>query len=243
VVKATVYVVALTEPTANVFHTTLHALDLANGSNVKPPVEISPSAVLSDGSTLTFDAKNDLVFIEAPKGAGSVRKLETATGKISTIAEGMNEPHGLTVDGQGRYVIADTFNHRIVRVDPATGALTVIAGAKERKGFAGDGGPATAATLDQPRQVSSDKAGNLFFADDSTNRVRRIGTDGVITTVAGNGTTNVSGDDGPALAAGMRGVWGVVVNAAGDLFIASPPAARVRKVDAKTGIITAVGTP
>jgi streptogramin lyase len=192
---------------------------------------------------IAFDAKNDLVFIESPKGAGSVRKLETATGKISTIAEGMNEPHGLTLDGQGRYVIADTFNHRIVRVDPATGALTVIAGATERKGFAGDGGPATAATLDQPRQVSYDKTGNLFFADDATNRVRRIGTDGMITTVAGNGTTNISGDDGPALGAGMRGTWGVVVNAAGDLFIASPPAARVRKVDAKTGVITAVGAP
>ena len=192
---------------------------------------------------IAFDVKNDLVFIESPKGAGSVRKLETATGKISTIAEGMNEPHGLTLDGQGRYVIADTFNHRIVRVDPATGALTVIAGAKDRKGFAGDGGPATAASLDQPRQVSYDRAGNLFFADDATNRVRRVGTDGVITTVAGNGTTNISGDDGPALAAGMRATWGVVVNAAGDLFIASPPAARVRKVDAKTGIITAVGTP
>jgi len=192
---------------------------------------------------IAFDAKSDMVFIESPVGGGSVRKLEVASGKITTIAEGMNEPHGLALDGAGRYVVADTKNHRIVRVDPATGAMTTIAGDKERKGFAGDGGPATAATLDQPRQVSYDKNGNLFFADDATNRVRRIGTDGIITTVAGDGSTNISGDGGLALAAGMRGVWGVVVNAAGDLYIASPPAARVRKVDAKTGIITSVGTP
>ena len=192
---------------------------------------------------IAFDAKNDMIFIESPVGGGSVRKLETATGKITTIAEGFNEPHGLTLDSAGRYIVADTKNHRIVRVDPASGAVATIAGDRERKGFAGDGGPATAATLDQPRQVSYDKNGNLFFADDATNRVRKIGTDGVITTVAGDGSTNISGDGGPALAAGMRGVWGIIVNAAGDLYIASPPAARVRKVDAKTGIITSVGTP
>ena len=192
---------------------------------------------------IAFDAKNDMVFIESPVGGGSVRKLETTTGKITTIAEGFNEPHGLALDSAGRYIVADTKNHRIVRVDPTTGAATTIAGDTSRKGFAGDGGAATAATLDQPRQVSFDKSGNLFFADDATNRIRRVGTDGVITTVAGDGSTNISGDNGPALAAGMRGVWGVVVNAAGDLYIASPPAARVRKVDAKTGIITSIGAP
>ena len=192
---------------------------------------------------IAFDAKNDMAFIESPPGGGSVRKLETATGKITTIADGFNEPHGLTLDSAGRYIVADTKNHRIVRVDPSTGAVTPLAGDASRKGFAGDGGLATAATLDQPRQVSFDKSGNLFFADDATNRVRRIGTDGVITTVAGDGSTNISGDNGSALAAGMRGVWGVVVNSAGDLFIASPPAARVRKVDAKTGVITSLGAP
>jgi DNA-binding beta-propeller fold protein YncE len=192
---------------------------------------------------IAFDAKNDMVFIESPKGAGSVRKLETATGKITTIAEGLSEPHGLTLDSDGRYVIADTMNHRIVRVDPTSGALSVIAGSKDQKGFAGDGGPATAAKLDQPRQVSYDRAGDLYFADDATNRIRKIAKDGTITTVAGDGSATLAGDDGPALKAGMRGAWGVVVNRAGDIFIASPPAARIRKVDAKTGNIVAVGTP
>lgn len=192
---------------------------------------------------IAFDAKNDMVFIESPKGAGSVRKLETATGRITTIAEGLNEPHGLTLDADGRYVIADTQNHRIVRVDPASGALSVLAGSKERKGFAGDGGTAAAATLDQPRQVVYDRSGDLFFADDATNRIRKIAKDGTITTVAGDGSATVAGDDGPALKAGMRGVWGVAVSSAGDIFVASPAAARIRRIDAKTGNIVAVGTP
>src|SRR3954468_11208617 len=209
------------------------------GGAVGPPTAVDIPWVYA----IAFDAKNDMVFIESPVGGGSVRKLETTSGKITTIAEGFNEPHGLTLDNAGRYIGADTKNPRIVRVDPATGALTTIAGDKDRKGFAGDGGQASTATLDQPRQVSYDKSGNLFFADDGTNRVRGIGTDGVITTVAGDGSTNISGDGGPALTAGMRNVWGVVVNSAGDLFIASPPAARVRKVDAKTGVITSIGTP
>jgi streptogramin lyase len=192
---------------------------------------------------IAFDAKDDMVFIESPKGAGSVRKLETATGKITTIAEGLNEPHGLTLDSAGRYVIADTFNHRIVRVDAATGTTTVLAGSKDRKGSAGDGGPASAATLDQPRQLVYDKVGNLFFADDGSGRVRKIDAAGVITTVAGNGRTATTGDGGPAIEAGMPGVWGVVVSAAGDLYVAAPQSAAVRRIDSKSGMISRLGTP
>ena len=177
---------------------------------------------------LAFDAKNDMLFIESPKGAGSLRKLETATGKITTIADGFNEPHGLTIDPGGRYVVADTMNHRIVRVDPATGAVTVIAGDSDVK---------------QPRQVSYDRKGDLYFADDAANRVARITKDGTITTVAGDGSASIGGDDGPALKAGLRGAWGVVVNSAGDVYIGEPQANRLRKVDARTGNIVTVGLP
>ena len=177
---------------------------------------------------IAFDAKNDMVFIESPKGGGSVRKLETATGKITTVAEGFNEPHGLAIDPDGRYVVADTMNHRIVRVDPATGAVSLIAGEKDVK---------------QPRQVSYDRNGDLYFADDGANRIGRIAKDGTITTVAGDGSATIAGDDGPALKAGLRGAWGVVVNSAGDVFIGEPQAARLRKVDGKTGNIVVVGTP
>ena len=192
---------------------------------------------------IAFDRNNDMVFIESPPGGGSVRKLQMATGTITTVAAGLKEPHGLAIDAQGRYIVADTMHHRIVRVDPATGTLTVIAGSSDRHGFGGDGGPATAATLDQPRQVAFDRSGALFFADDAANRIRRIGPDGAIATVAGDGSTGLGGDGGPASAAGLRGVWGVAVTDAGDLYVASPPAARVRKVDGSTQVISTVGPP
>ena len=177
---------------------------------------------------IAFDGKNDMVFIESPKGGGSVRKLDMATGKVTTIAEGFNEPHGLTIDPDGRYVVADTMNHRIVRVDPATGAVSLIAGEKDVK---------------QPRQVTYDRKGDLYFADDGANRIGRIAKDGTITTVAGDGSATIAGDGGPALKAGLRGAWGVAVNSAGDVFIGEPQAAHLRKVDATSGNVVAVGTP
>ena len=187
---------------------------------------------------IAFDAKDDMVFIEG----GLVRKLALATGTITTIAQGLNEPHGLAIDRDGSYVISETTAHRIVRVDPATGAITTVAGTKDLAGFAGDGGSATAAQLNKPRQLTFDKSGALYFADEGNGRVRRI-ANGTIATVAGNGSSTLAGDGGPGVAAGMRSVWGVAVNSAGDLYIASPPAAAVRKVDAKTGIITTLGAP
>jgi len=161
---------------------------------------------------IAFDAKNDMLFIESPKGSGSLRKLDTKTGTITTIAGGFNEPHGLTIDPDGNYVVADTLNHRIVRVAAATGALTVLAGEKD---------------LRQPRQVTYDRKGDLYFADDGANRIGRIAKDGTITTVAD----------------GVLGAWGVAVNTAGDVFFAETRAARLRKVDAKTGNVVPVGTP
>ena len=161
---------------------------------------------------ITFDAKNDMLFIESPKGGGSLRKLDTQSGTITTIAGGFNEPHGLTIDPEGNYVVADTLNHRIVRVAAATGAVTVLAGEKD---------------LRQPRQVTYGSKGDLYFADDAANRIGRIAKDGTVTTVAD----------------GLLGAWGVAVNSAGDVFFAETRAARLRKVDAKTGNIEMVGTP
>ena len=204
------------------------------GGAVGAPTAIDIASVYA----IAFDAKDDMVFIEA----GLVRKLALATGTLTTIALGLNEPHGLTIDNDGSYLISETTAHRIVRVDPATGSITTVAGVKDQAGFAGDGGSATAAQLNRPRQLSLDKSGALYVADEGNGRVRKI-ANGTITTVAGNGSTTLAGDGGPALAAGMRGVWGVAVNSAGDLYIASPPAAAVRKVDAKTGIITTLGQP
>ena len=204
---------------------------------------------------IQFDANGDLVFLED----NMVRKLALASGTITTIAgslekgaagEGgpaakaqLNEPHGMRLDRAGNIFVSDTTSHRIIRIDAATGLLTRIAGTTGQSGFAGDGGPATGAKLNEPRHLAFDAAGNLFVADQMNNRVRRVATDGTISTVVGDGTNTFAGDGGPATAAAVRSVWGIAVNSAGDLFVASPPSARVRRVDAKTGVISALTKP
>jgi sugar lactone lactonase YvrE len=118
------------------------------------------------------------------------------------------------------------------------GIITTAVGTGE-KGFAGDGGPAAAALLDGPFDVVFDAAGNLYFADTFNNRIRRVeAKGGVITTVAGNGEEGYSGDGGPATRAALNQPYGIVIDRAGNLYIADRLNRRVRRVDAATGIIT-----
>jgi sugar lactone lactonase YvrE len=112
------------------------------------------------------------------------------------------------------------------------------------KGFAGDGGPAEKALLNGPFDVCFDRAGNLYFSDTFNNRIRRVDArSGVIATVAGNGDKGFSGDGGPAVNAALNEPYGVVIDRAGNLFIADRLNRRVRRVDAASGIIsTLAGT-
>ncbi len=124
----------------------------------------------------------------------------------------------------------------------AQGVITTIAG-NGSVGFAGDGGPATAATLGQPCGVTVDKAGNVYIADGLNQRVRKVDTSGKITTVAGNGLPLMSGDGGPATSAGLSfvttgaGHCGLAVDGSGNLYISDTGDNRVRKVS-PSGIIT-----
>jgi sugar lactone lactonase YvrE len=107
--------------------------------------------------------------------------------------------------------------------------------------FKGDGGAAASASLSNPRAVTVDATGNLYISDSTNNRVRKVdGTTGVITTVAGNGTRDFSGDGGLATKASLAFPMGLTVDTEGNLFIADARNHRIRRVDAKTGIITTV---
>ncbi len=120
----------------------------------------------------------------------------------------------------------------------ADGIITTAVGTGE-KGFAGDGGPATAALLNGPFDVVFDGAGNLFFSDTFNNRIRRVDArTGIITTVAGNGDKGYSGDGGPAAQAALAEPYGVVVDRAGNLYVADRLNRRVRRIDAASGTIT-----
>ena len=149
-------------------------------------------------------------------------------------------PAGVAVDGAGNLYIADASNNGIRKVD-STGTITTIAGTGEF-GFSGDGGPAVAAQLRSPRGVAVDSAGNVYIADSSNRRIRKIDSTGTITTIAGTGRLGFSGDGGPAVAAQLRSPYGVAVDGAGNLYIADASNNGIRKVDSTGTITTIAGT-
>ncbi|MCP2297176.1 NHL repeat-containing protein [Nocardia amikacinitolerans] len=183
-----------------------------------------------------------------------VRRVDHATGVITTVAgtgtggyngdnrpainADLNEPCGVAVDGAGNLYIADLFNERVRRVDPA-GVITTVAGAGTQ-GYNGDNQPAIIAELSQPCGVAVDGAGNLYIADRYNQRVRRVDPAGVITTVAGTGTAGYSGDNQLAVNAELQDPDGVAVDGPGNLYIADTGNQRVRRVDHATGVITTV---
>ena len=164
-----------------------------------------------------------------------VRRVDTA-GAITTIAGNgtfgvggdggeataatLANPFDATIDAQGRIYIADTFNHRIRRVD-LDGTITTVAGTG-LSGFSGDGGPATAAELFEPDGVVLDAQGRIYIADTVNDRVRMVDTTGVITTIAGNGAPSVL--DHP---------HGVAIDLQGRVVIADTYNHRIRRVDAR----------
>jgi uncharacterized protein (TIGR03437 family) len=143
----------------------------------------------------------------------------------------------VAVDPSGNVYIADAGNNCIRRI--SGGIISTVAGTGVA-GFSGDGGPATSASLNGPVSIAIDAAGNLYIADGSNNRIRKL-SGGIITTVAGTGVAGFSGDGGPATLAslgGPSGALGVAMDTAGNLYIADTDNNRVRKISG--GTITTV---
>ncbi|MCW5978923.1 MAG: hypothetical protein KIT09_12635 [Bryobacteraceae bacterium] len=149
-------------------------------------------------------------------------------------AAGIFLPIRCAVDANGVMYIAEQGAHRIRRV-AANGTITTIAGNGTR-GFAGDGGPAANAILDNPTAVAVDYAGNVYFSDQGNQRIRRIAANGTIGAFAGNGSVGFSGDNGPAAAAQFNFPGGLAVDQAGNLFMTDGPNHRGRWID-RDGII------
>lgn len=183
-----------------------------------------------------------------------VRKIDGATGVITTIAgtgtagysgDGMtataaqlNYPITLAIDGSGSIYICDAVNHRIRKISSG-GTISTVAGTGVL-GFSGDGGAATAATMNYPYGVAVDATGNIYVSDQVNHRIRKISATGIITTICGTGSAGYSGDGGPATAAGINNPTQVWLDAGGNLLFADRNNHAVRKINLTTGVISAV---
>ncbi len=215
---------------------------------------LATSAELDYPYGVVVDSAGDIY--ESDYGDGRVRKVTASTGKIATVAgDGTGgysgdggpatsaelfEPLGLALDSAGNLYIADSYNNRIRKVTLATGIISTVAG-NGTKGYSGDGGAATSAELNDPHAVALDSAGNIYIADSLNNRIRKVTVStGKISTVAGNGTQGYSGDGGAATSAELYWPMGVVIDGAGDIYLADTYNWRVREVTVSTGIISTV---
>jgi streptogramin lyase len=154
------------------------------------------------------------------------------------VSARINDPYGLVRGPDGALWFCEHNGHRIRRIAP-DGTITTVAGTGER-GYTGDGGPASAATLDLPHEIRFDRGGNLLIADTGNNAVRRVdGKTGIITTIAGGPSRRgYAGDGGPALTASLRGPHSIQLDAAGKLYICDAGNHVIRIVDPATGLIT-----
>ncbi len=198
-------------------------------------------ALDSAGNLYVSDTNNNRVRKITPAGivsaiAGNGTSGSAGDGAAATSAA-LRTPVGLAMGSNGNLYIADSGNARIRMVNPQ-GIITTVAG-NGTAGFAGDGGAATAASLNTPANVAVDSAGNLYIADRNNFRVRKVDSKGTITTFAGTGVDGTSGDGGPAAAAALGFVSSVAVDSAGNLFIGDPQQGRIRMVS-PTGIITTI---
>ncbi len=166
--------------------------------------------------------------------AGGVYNFGLGDGGWATNAT-LSYPYGVAAGRTGILYIADTLHDRIRKVD-ANGIISTVAG-NGTNGFAGDGGEATNAELSLPVDLTVDGSGNLFVVDGGNNRIREVSTNGVITTVAGDGTVGFAGDGGLAINAELNNPIGLAMDSDSNLYIADKFNNRIRKVDAN-GVIT-----
>jgi|ERR1035437_1318679 hypothetical protein len=188
-----------------------------------------------------------------------VRKIDAATGIITTIAGGVHYPatatdtidniqatsarlkgcRGICIDNMGNLLIADG-NNKVKKVNLSSGIITTVAG-NGTPGYTGDGGPATAAQLAGVFDVAVDASNNIYIDDDNNSVIRRVdAVTGIITTVAGNGTPGYTGDGGPATSATLRQPYGIYIDSINNIYIAEIGNFAIRKVTATTGIITTI---
>lgn len=213
---------------------------------------LATNAQLNQPLGIALDSKGNLFIADTLNGR--IRMVDAA-GIVTTVAGNGSEefggdngpateamfarPVGLAVDTRGHVYVADVFNNRI-RKFTVGGKISTVAG-DGIGGYSGDGGPAVMAQLNRPRDVALDKHGNLYIADMDNHRIRRVGPDGVIVTVAGDGEEGYNGDGLLAVEAKLRFPRAVDVDQVGRILIADLGNHRIRRVELDGRIQTVVG--
>ncbi len=242
------HVIRKIDRTSGLIHPFAGCLVESQQANVSPalPEDAAPAepedllADLSDNPAGAYEHSPDIGGTVRYWGgsAPTESRFEGDGGKAEQAR--LNFPSGMVIDKAGVVYIADTLNHRIRRIDPASGLIHTIAGTGKAR-MTGDGGPADLASLNEPTALVIDGNGKLYVADQSNNRIRMIDTTtGIITTIAGDGEATYNGDGMPAIESGLAGPSGMAFDADGHLIIADTFNSRIRKVNLETGLIETI---
>ncbi|HTX39115.1 MAG TPA: NHL repeat-containing protein [Bryobacteraceae bacterium] len=240
-----------------------YTISTVAGGGLLPSAKDATSAAIGPPFSIAADLRGN-IFIGIGYG---VLKMDS-TGALTPVA-GMGTPgdsgdggpalkaqvggtDAIAVDPAGNLYIAEGWYGRIRKVDTG-GIITTVAGSGPVPYFnngVGDGGPALSAPLFHPYQVAADASGSVYIAEWGTPRIRKVGTDGIITTAVGNGTVGYSGDGGPASQAQIGAAWGLAVDSSGTLWFSDdvpgddiyPVVTHIRKVTPDGIITTVAGT-
>ncbi len=211
------------------------------------------AATFNQPYSLQVDGNGDVYVVDRLNYV--IRKIEAATGVISTVAGAgessyggdggpaasaqFREPNDCFLDGQGGLLVTDIQDQRVRRLDLASGIITTFAGngAKER---AGDGLPALEASILGARAVCTDGAGNTYIAEREGNGIRMVDARGIMHTLAGTGEFGYTGDGGPALEAAWGAPKAIRCDRAGNLLVVDTENHAIRRIDADTRIVTTI---
>ncbi|MGI8982206.1 MAG: hypothetical protein ACR2FY_23485 [Pirellulaceae bacterium] len=175
--------------------------------------------------------------IETIAGTG---KPQNSGAEGTALKTNIGEPFGVEIGPDGGLYVCEVRNHRVWKMNLKSGHMKVVAGSG-KVGYAGDGGKATEARLNEPYEVRFDSAGNMLFVEMKNHLVRRVDAKtGSISTVVGAGKPGFGGDGGPATKAQMSTPHSIALDDQDNLYIADIGNHRIRRVDAKTGVIESV---